>query len=259
MPEQQPKGPSPAAPVPLRRAVHPAAGGAGQRGGADDLRARLRGRPPPHAAARAAAGLPELGHAPDHEQPAGPPAVDAPALRAHGRDRVRTTGRGDEPPRRPHEREEGPAQLRRRGARRHRRGPPGRPRRPQHRGGLRLRSGLRRRGRRPRLRGGVARAFETWRDVDPGRAPARPAALRRRGRGARRRAGRAGEPEHRQAAGPDVVGGDPADGRPDPVLRRRRPHPGGQGRGRVHGRAHQLDPAGADRGRRPGDARGTTR
>ena len=102
-----------------------------------------------------------------------------------------------------------------------------------------------------------AAAVERVRDLagrDAGRAPARPAALRRRGRGARRRAGRAGEPEHRQAAGPDGVGGDPADGRPDPVLRRRRPHAGGQGRRRVHGRAHLLDPAGADRRRRAGDA-----
>ena len=42
--------------------------------------------------------------------------------------------------------------------------------------------------------------------------------------------------------GPDHVGGDPADGRPDPLLRRRRAGAGGQVERGVHARVHLLDP-----------------
>ena len=60
--------------------------------------------------------------------------------------------------------------------------------------------------------------------------------------------------EHRQAARADRERGDPADGRPDPVLRRRGPRARGPGRRRVHEGPHLVDPARADRRRRPGHA-----
>ena len=52
----------------------------------------------------------------------------------------------------------------------------------------------------------------------------------------------------------DHGGGDPADGRPDPVLRRRRPRAGGQVGRRVHGGPHVVDPPRAGRRRRAGRA-----
>ena len=53
---------------------------------------------------------------------------------------------------------------------------------------------------------------------------------------------------------PDPQRGDPADGRPDPLLRHGRPPPRGQERRRVHAR-HDLDhPPRADRRVRPGRA-----
>ena len=70
-----------------------------------------------------------------------------------------------------------------------------------------------------------------------------------RGGPRRRRGG-----EHGQAQGPDHERRDPADVRPDPLLRRRRPHPRGQGDRRVHARLHVLDPARADRRDRLGGA-----
>ena len=85
-------------------------------------------------------------------------------------------------------------------------------------------------------------------------ALAGPVPHRRRRRGARRGADRAGGREHRQADRPHPLGGDPADGRPDPLLRHRRPPPRGQERRRVHGRTHVVHPPRADRRLRPGRA-----
>ena len=99
-----------------------------------------------------------------------------------------------------------------------------------------------------------ARAFASWRDTTPSRAPARAAADRRRDRGARRRARRRRVAQHRQAARADHVGGDPADVRPDPLLRRRGARAGGQVGRRVHGRLHVVRPARAGRRVRGGDA-----
>src|SRR3712207_80480 len=79
--------------VPLRRAAHSPGAGAGERGRADDLRAGLRGRPAADAGARAPAGVPQLGHAADHAQPARPPDLDAQALRREGGHRI---GRSEE-------------------------------------------------------------------------------------------------------------------------------------------------------------------
>ena len=87
---------------------------------------------------------------------------------------------------------------------------------------------------------------------DPERAPAGPAEDRRRDRGARRRAHRARVREHRQDPGAHRERGDPADGRPAAVLRRGGPGARGQGRRGVHEGPHLVDPARADRRRRPG-------
>ena len=80
------------------------------------------------------------------------------------------------------------------------------------------------RGHRPRRA-----AFETWRDTTPSRAAAGAAAARRRDRGARRRARRSWRAENTgKPIGAHRERGGPADGRPDPLLRRRRPHARGQ-------------------------------
>ena len=50
------------------------------------------------------------------------------------------------------------------------------------------------------------------------------------------------------------LGGDPADGRPDPLLRGCRAHPRGRLGGRVHARHDLVHPPRADRRRRPGHA-----
>ena len=88
----------------------------------------------------------------------------------------------------------------------------------------------------------------------PVRAQPGPVPDRRRDREARRRHRRGGDPQHRQAGRADGLGGDPARGGPDPVLRRRRPGARGPQRGRVHEGPHLDDPARADRRVRPGDA-----
>ena len=80
--------------LPVRRAVHPARPGAGLRRRHHHPRARLRGRPAADGALGAAADVPQLGLAADHEQPRRPPRVDAPALRPQGRDRLGAAGRG---------------------------------------------------------------------------------------------------------------------------------------------------------------------
>ena len=67
-----------------------------------------------------------------------------------------------------------------------------------------------------RVRGRLARHH-------PERADGLPAPDGRRDRGERRAAGRDRGREHRQAEGPDAERRDPADVRPDPLLRRRRP------------------------------------
>ena len=127
------------------------------------------------------------------------------------------------------------------------------PDRPEHRGGVRAGPAVVGRRRRRRLPGRSAGVRDVARH-DAGRAPARAHAHRRRVRGASRRAARRGGPEHGQAPRADRVGGDPSDGRPDPVLRRRGPLPRGARRRRVHGRPHLLHPARADRGVRAGHA-----
>ena len=65
--------------------------------------------------------------------------------------------------------------------------------------------------------------------------------------------------EHRQAGRADHVGGDPADGRPDPVLRRRGAGARGQGHRRVHEGLHLLDPPRAGGTGRRRSRPGTTR
>ena len=104
-------------------------------------------------------------------------------------------------------------------------------RRPGHRRGLRHGARVGRRGRRR----GVCRprptAFEAWR-----RHHARASASWRcsgsptRSRRAPTSSSRVECREHRQAARADRSGGDPADGRPDPLLRRRGPRARGHGR-----------------------------
>ena len=109
------------------------------------------------------------------------------------------------------------------------------------------------RGRRPGLRGRRGRVRDVARH-HPQRAAEGAAEVRRRGRGPRRRARQARGREHRQADRAHRQRRDSADGRPDPLLRRRRPGPGGPvGRG-VPGRPHLVDPPRADRRHRPGHA-----
>ena len=100
----------------------------------------------------------------------------------------------------------------------------------------------------------AAEAFDGVARQHPVRAAEGDAGHRRPARGARRRAGRPRVGEHRQAAGAHRVGGDPADDRPDPVLRGCRAAAGGQGRRRVHGRSHLDHPPRADRRHRSGHA-----
>ena len=61
-------------------------------------------------------------------------------------------------------------------------------------------------------------------------------------------------PQHRQAQPRHHGRRDPADGRPDPVLRRCGKDVGGQVGGRVHGEPHLVDPPRAGRRHRPGGA-----
>ena len=75
-----------------------------------------------------------------------------------------------------------------------------------------------------------------------------PTTSRRTRRGARRGRG----PQHGQAQPRHHGRRDPADGRPDPVLRRRRTGAGGQVGGRVHGEPHVVDPPRAGRRHRAG-------
>ena len=105
--------------------------------------------------------------------------------------------------------------------------------------------------RRPRLRVG-GQGLRDLGGGDAERAAAGPAQVRRRHRGPGRRVRPPRGREHRQAARADGVGGGSADGRPAALLRRRRARARGQVGGRVHGRAHLLDPPRADRRRRPG-------
>ncbi len=110
-----------------------------------------------------------------------------------------------------------------------------------------VRTGRRRRGDGGR-RGGVPRLARH----DAVATLARPVPHRRRDRGPRRRARRHRGREHRQADRADAVGGDPADDRPDPLLRRRGAQPRGQERRRVHGQHDVVGPARAGRRVRPG-------
>ena len=77
---------------------------------------------------------------------------------------------------------------------------------------------------------------------------------RRRPRGPGGGAGRRRVREHRQALAAHHGRGDPAHGRPDPFLRRRRPPARGPVGGGVHGRPHLVRPSRADRGVRCGHA-----
>ena len=108
-------------------------------------------------------------------------------------------------------------------------------------------------GRRPRLRR-RHRGLQDLALVDPRRAAARAAEIRRPRRGACRRTGRDRGAGHREADRADQVRRGRPDGRPDPVLRRRRPGAGRSLAGRVHARAYVVDPPGTGRGRRPGGA-----
>ena len=100
----------------------------------------------------------------------------------------------------------------------------------------------------------AAEAFETWRDTTPSERQKAHAGHRGRAREPRGRAGRDREPEHGQADRADAVGGDPADGGPDPVLRRRGAAARGPLHRGVHGRPHLDDPPRAGGRDRPGRA-----
>ena len=128
-----------------------------------------------------------------------------------------------------------------------------RPDRSQHRRGLRHRPAVPRRRHRRRLPGLGARLRELARHHAE-RAPARPAADRRRVRGARRGAGGDRVAEHRQAEAAHDGGGSASDVRPDPLLRGRGARARGQVGRRVHDRLHVVHPARAGRRLRGGDA-----
>ena len=88
----------------------------------------------------------------------------------------------------------------------------------------------------------AAKAFKDWKRTTPSH---RQKALldfadevEKNAAGTRRRRG----PQHRQAQPRHHGRGDPADGRPDPVLRRCRKDFGGQVGRRVHGGPHLVDP-----------------
>ena len=104
--------------------------------------------------------------------------------------------------------------------------------------GTAVRAGRRRRG-----DGGGRRGVPRVARHDAVAALARPVPHRRRDRGPRRRAGRRRGREHRQADRPDDVGGDAADDRPDPLLRRRGAPPRGQECRRVHGEHDVVGPS----------------
>ena len=150
-----------------------------------------------------------------------------------------------------HERSAQSAQLHRRRVRRrayrnhHRHRQPGHGFRRRH--GAGERPGRRRRGLRGRAVG-----LRRVGPHHPERASAGPAEDRRRDRVARRRAHRARVREHRQDPGAHRERGDPADGRPAAVLRRRGAGARGQGRRGVPEGPHLVDPARADRRGRPG-------
>ena len=88
----------------------------------------------------------------------------------------------------------------------------------------------------------------------PGPAPAHAAQARRRRRGQQRRTRRGPAPQHRPGPVPDRLRGSRRGRGPAALLRRRRPHPGGQVRRRVLRGPHLLRPARADRRRRAGGA-----
>ncbi|CAA9476353.1 MAG: 4-aminobutyraldehyde dehydrogenase, partial [uncultured Rubrobacteraceae bacterium] len=143
-------------------------------------------------------------------------------------------------------------ELRQRGARRPRRGTVLRRDESRHGRGLRPGAGLRQGGRGPGLQGGR----EGVRGVagrDARHEAARPVQDRGQAGGAGRgdRTGRVRE--HGQAHRVNHGRRDTDGGRPDPVLRRRRPRPRGQVRRRVPGGPHLVYPARAGRGLRPGD------
>ena len=75
---------------------------------------------------------------------------------------------------------------------------------------------------------------------------------RRRGREPRRGVDRPRGREHRQADPPDPQRRDPADGRPDPLLRHGGPPSRGQERRRVHAQHDVVHPPRTDRRLRPG-------
>ena len=132
-------------------------------------------------------------------------------------------------------------------------GPERTPDRPQHRRGLcrGTRLGGSRHGPRPPGGGGRLHLLAAHHPLgaQPGPHP-----HRRRPRSSGRGPGPGRVREHRQALPADHGRGDPAHGRPDPLLCRRRPPPRGPGRGGVHGRAHLVRPPRAARRVRCGDA-----
>ncbi|CAA9402316.1 MAG: 4-aminobutyraldehyde dehydrogenase, partial [uncultured Pseudonocardia sp.] len=145
------------------------------------------------------------------------------------------------------------AQLRRRRVRRPRRGRLHRRRRPRHGRGVRLGPpvhGTRRR-RRVRRRAGGVRGVEAH---HPGRAAGRAAGDGRHRRAGGRAAGGGRGAQHRQAGRAHHQRGDPADGGPDPLLRRGGADSGGALVGRVHAGLPVEHPARARRRRRVGDA-----
>ena len=128
-----------------------------------------------------------------------------------------------------------------------------RPDRSEYRRGVRQRAAVGRARRRPGLRRGGPGVRDLARH-HPGRAAAGAAEAGRRDGGSCRGDHRRRVREHRQAGRADPQRGAPTRGRPDPLLRRRRPGAGGPQCRRVHGRADLVCPAGADRGRRAGHA-----
>ena len=107
--------------------------------------------------------------------------------------------------------------------------------------------------RRRRHGGGRAPPSRTGATATPAERSSRCSASPTRSRRGRTSSSRRGR-EHRQAARADGLGGDPADGRPDPLLRRRRARARGPLGRRVHARHDVVRPARADRRRRPGHA-----
>ena len=97
-------------------------------------------------------------------------------------------------------------------------------------------------------------AFQGWKRTTPVAAQSGASTDRRHPRSARRRARRRRSRELREDHRAHDERRDPADDRPDPILRWRRPALGGPRRRGVHGGHDQLRPTRADRCLRRGDA-----